>query len=131
VNPQEMLAALNEAGEDAGADYNDGAVVSGWLDWSVNKDGLLTITHKPGDGGPSTSASWKLIPLEDPLEPLSFAPSYRPQGYEIKPGVTRRWRGQSGKVYTDRDGWFHSPEIARTVPVMSIWFFDGPMTEVS
>lgn len=67
----------------------------------------------------------------NPLEPLPYAPSFRAEGYEIKPGTERRWRGMSERVYTDRDGWFEHPAIARPAPVLSIWFFDGPMVEVT
>lgn len=66
----------------------------------------------------------------DPMAPLIFAPRFSAP-YEVKPGTVRYWRGMTGRVYTDRDGWFHHPEISRPMAVLAIWFFDGPMTEVT
>lgn len=62
----------------------------------------------------------------DPLAPLPYAPSFTID-YEIQRGAERRWVGQTGRVYVDRDGWFTHPEISGRVPVLAAWFFDGPM----
>jgi hypothetical protein len=65
---EQLLAQVGEAGQDAGADYDDG--LDGWFGWTIS-DGVLTATFEPsteGDPGPKSSAMWRLVPAV-PAEP--------------------------------------------------------------
>lgn len=84
-----------------------------------SKDFTMTTPTTPDASSP-----------RDPMAPLSFAPSFTAP-YEVKPGAVRYWRGMSGRVYADHDGWFHHPEAERPLAALSAWFSDGPMTEVT
>jgi hypothetical protein len=57
-----MLQVLNEYGEDAASDYNDGEDVMGWFGWSINDEHILTVTFRDEDGEPD-SAQWRLVPI--------------------------------------------------------------------
>ena len=59
-----MLQLLNEHGEDAASNFNDGEDVMGWFGWSINDDHILTITFND-DNGNADSAQWRLRPLLD------------------------------------------------------------------
>jgi hypothetical protein len=67
MQPQDMLGTLNEYGEEAGSDFNDGDDVMGWFSWSVTGEGRtrqLTITYTPGAGGAKQTATWVLVPVK-------------------------------------------------------------------
>jgi hypothetical protein len=69
MTPEEMLAALNDEGDNAGADFNDG--LGGWFGWDVieirnSASGnlirhQLSVTFQGADGVTSTQ-SWTLTP---------------------------------------------------------------------
>lgn len=66
----------------------------------------------------------------NPMAALPWAPSFTPP-YSVIRGAVRYWRGKSGRVYTDRDGWFRHDSLPDRIGAKAVWFFDGPMTEVS
>lgn len=70
MTPGEMLSNLDMEGGDAGSDFNDGDLM-GWFGWRVT-DGVLTVTYEPEDDGgpgPKSSASWRLVPVEETTRP--------------------------------------------------------------
>lgn len=67
--------------------------------------------------------------MDDPMAPLSYAPEFTADDYE--PGAldeVRFWRGMSGRIYAECNGWFDNPECTGPVGALEAWFFDGPMT---
>jgi hypothetical protein len=47
----DILQTLNEHGQDAASDYNDGENVMGYFGWSVETSArILVITFEPDDG---------------------------------------------------------------------------------
>lgn len=71
MQPQDMLRILNEAGEEAGADFNDADDVLGWFAWTVTeRSGVrhLTVTYEPEAdwgkrSGEKHSVTWALVPV--------------------------------------------------------------------
>lgn len=60
MNRDELLAAFNNHGDDAGADYNDG--VDGWFGWHVTDSNTLIITFTDADEN-DFEAEWALEPM--------------------------------------------------------------------
>lgn len=68
MTPEEMLNALNDEGDNAGADYNDG--LNGWFGWDVVETRnavsgahichTLNITFTAEDGKTTVTRSWTL-----------------------------------------------------------------------
>lgn len=66
MTPEEMITNLNEYGDSAGSEYNEG--LRGWFGWSISGN-ILTVTfeHMPGiQPEPKQAASWRLIPQVAP-----------------------------------------------------------------
>lgn len=73
-----MLRLLNEHGEDAGSDYNDGDEVHGRFGWTVTQNGdeaVLTVTYEDQNegAGPALSLMWHMVPMGPPLRPVEPA----------------------------------------------------------
>lgn len=64
MSPEQMLRALNEHGEDAGSNLNDGDTSPGWFGWSVTEDGILEITYTDLDNV-ETTRRWALSVLPE------------------------------------------------------------------
>lgn len=68
----------------------------------------------------------------DPFEPLEYAPTFTADGYQPgQPGEVRIWRGASGRLYAELDGWFVHKDAAAPQSVLAAWFFDGPMEDIT
>lgn len=51
MSPDDILQALNEHGQDAYSDYNDGETIMGYFGWAVETTSrLLIITYEPDEG---------------------------------------------------------------------------------
>ena len=68
--------------------------------------------------------------VADPMAVLSFG---RPRDftYEFLPDVERCWKGRSGRVYIDKEGWLRHPSLKGLMAIRSAWFMDGPLVEVA
>ena len=62
MTPQQMLRNLNERGDDAGSDHNDG--LDGYFGWSISDD-VLTVRFEADEALSEDEHQWRLVPLDD------------------------------------------------------------------